>query len=172
MAVYINTLNGGNITIGSSGSSGHADTRFTLEGGTVETYDISGTLDVQWMNDNGYWDGDVDSWAKNITQVDIGNTVTSIGDFTFSNCIGLTSVTISGGVTSIGEGAFYYCDGLKSVTIPDGVTSIGPHAFYGCNLLKNVTIVATGKPGASAASVKDMMISAGVDSSITWNMPS
>jgi hypothetical protein len=75
-------------------------------------------------------------------------------------------------VTSIGEGAFYYCDGLKSVTIPDGVTSIGPHAFYGCNLLKNVTIVATGKPGASAASVKDMMISAGVDSSITWNMPS
>ena len=47
MAVTINILNGGDITITTGGSApaGHAETRFTLEGGTVETYNITGTLD-------------------------------------------------------------------------------------------------------------------------------
>lgn len=44
MAVNINRLNGGNMTI-TTGSAGHQETRFTLEGGTVETYNITGTLD-------------------------------------------------------------------------------------------------------------------------------
>lgn len=47
--------------------TGHSETRFTLEGGTVETANITGTLDRQWMIDNGYWGGDADSWVKTIT---------------------------------------------------------------------------------------------------------
>ena len=46
--VNINILNAGNMTLGSGGSTPAIDpakTRFTLEGGTVEEYDISGTLD-------------------------------------------------------------------------------------------------------------------------------
>ena len=45
--VTINTLNGGDITITTGGSTpaSHPETRFTLEGGTVETYNITGTLD-------------------------------------------------------------------------------------------------------------------------------
>ena len=45
--VIINRLNGGNITITTGGSTptGNPETRFTLEGGTVETYNITGTLD-------------------------------------------------------------------------------------------------------------------------------
>lgn len=35
------TLNGG------STPASHPETRFTLEGGTVETYNITGTLDIQ-----------------------------------------------------------------------------------------------------------------------------
>ena len=48
MAIHINTLNGGDITITTGGSApaGHPETRFTLEGGTVETYNITGTLDI------------------------------------------------------------------------------------------------------------------------------
>ena len=30
----------------------HTETRFTLQDGTVETHNISGTLDRQWMIDN------------------------------------------------------------------------------------------------------------------------
>jgi len=111
------------------GSSGHADTRFTLEDGTVETHDITGTLDRQWMVDNGYWDDTDYEWLKTITQADIGNTVTSIGNSAFDGCNGFTSVTIPGTVTSIGNSAFDGCNGLTSVTIPDSVTSIGMYAF-------------------------------------------
>ena len=47
MAVYINTLNGGAITVGSSGggSSEHADTWYKYEGDTEwRTVSISGTI--------------------------------------------------------------------------------------------------------------------------------
>ena len=141
MATYINILNGGNITIGSSGSSGHPETRFTLEGGTVETYDITGTLDQQWLVANGYFDENAYAWLKTITQVDIGDTVTSIGDNAFYyDCLELQSITIGDNVTSIGDNAFSGCTGLTSVTIPDSVESIGESAFSSIGGLTNVTI--------------------------------
>ena len=141
----------------------HAETRFTLQDGTVATHDITGTLDHQWMVDNGYFDDNEWVWIKIITQADIGNTVTSIGagafdscnnltivtipnsvtsidEFTFSNCSGLTSITIPDSVTSIGSDAFSGCIGLTSVMIPDSVTSIGYHVFYNCSGLMSVTI--------------------------------
>ncbi len=138
MAIHINRLNGGNITIGSGGgSSGHAETRFTLDHQAIETHNITGTLDRQWMIDNEYWgDGD---WYKNIFQADIGNTVTSIGDYVFYLCWNLDSVTIPDSVTSIGEQAFYGCDKLTSVTIGSGATSIGNGAFEECSGLTSVT---------------------------------
>ena len=78
--------------------------------------------------------------GKEIRELVIPNTVTSIGDCTFCGCIGLTSVTISDNVTSIGVSAFYDCNGLTSVTIPDNVTSIGDYAFTDCSSLESVTI--------------------------------
>ena len=39
-----------------SGPVSHPETRFTLQDGTVETYNIIGTLDQQWMIANGFWD--------------------------------------------------------------------------------------------------------------------
>ena len=57
--------------------------------------------------------------------------VTTIGDYAFSDCTGLTSVTIPSSVNSIGEEAFRGCTGLTSVTIPTSVTEIGYSAFGG-----------------------------------------
>jgi hypothetical protein len=61
MAIHIHTLNGGDITITTGGSTPpppteHPETRFTLQDGTVEEYDIEGTLDFQWMADNEFVD--------------------------------------------------------------------------------------------------------------------
>ena len=78
--------------------------------------------------------------GEEVTELNIPNSVTSIGNYAFYNCSGIKSVTIPNSVTSIGIGAFYNCSGLTSVTIPNSVTSIGNEAFYRCNSLGSVVI--------------------------------
>ncbi len=55
----------------------------------------------------------------------------------------LTELTIGNSVTSIGSKAFYKCTRLKEVTIPNSVTEIGDYAFYNCTVLKAVHFNAT-----------------------------
>ena len=75
-----------------------------------------------------------------LQQVLLPESVTSIGEYAFSDCTSLTSITIPNGVTSIGEYAFSDCTSLTSINIPDGVTSIGSYAFYGCSFLTLINI--------------------------------
>ena len=86
----------------------------------------------------------IGDWAffdcLSLTSITIPDSVTSIGDWAFCKCTGLTSITIPGNVTSIGEYAFRDCNSLASITIPDGVTSIGSEAFFGCSSLTSITI--------------------------------
>ena len=77
--------------------------------------------------------------ANILSEVD-GYSVTSIGDYAFSDCTSLTAVTIPDSVTSIGIWAFSYCTSLTAVTIPDSVTNIGDYAFRYCTSLTEVTI--------------------------------
>ena len=81
--------------------------------------------------------------CKNTT---IPNSVTSIREMAFFDCIGLTSLTIPNNVTSIGFQAFSDCRSLMSVTIPNSVTTIGYSAFENCTSLISVTIEATTPP--------------------------
>lgn len=67
------------------------------------------------------------------TDINIPNSVTSIGEYIFAGCSGLTSVVIPNSVTSIGNNAFVDCYGLTSVTIPNSVASIGYSTFGFCN---------------------------------------
>lgn len=165
MAVYINRLNGGDITIGSGGGSpapeGNAETRFTLGDGSAETYNITGTLDQQWMIDNGFIDETDESWIKLINQVDIGNTVTGIGFRAFLDC-DLLGVTIPDSVTSIGESAFHGCYNLTSVTIPSSVTSIGALAFELCESLTSITVL-----GKTTAQAQTLLANASVPEGCT-----
>ncbi len=78
--------------------------------------------------------------GEEILDLEIPNSVTSIGNFAFNGCSGLTSVTIPNSVTSIGRYAFAGCCGLTSVTIPNSVTTIENSTFSGCNSLPSVTI--------------------------------
>jgi hypothetical protein len=75
-----------------------------------------------------------------IQKAEIGNGVTSIGNYAFSYCQSLTSVVIPNSVTSIGIYAFIYCYSLASVVIPNSVTSIGNNAFYNCYSLASAVI--------------------------------
>ena len=80
------------------------------------------------------------SGFRYVTSVTMPNTVTSIGEYAFSDCQSLTNVIIGDGVTNIELEAFDGCDSLTSVTIPDSVTIIGMDAFATCVRLAGVTI--------------------------------
>ncbi len=75
-----------------------------------------------------------------ITELNIPEAVTSIGNNAFYSCAGLTSITIPTSVTTIGHSAFSCCTGLTSITIPNSVTSISGSAFSYCRGLTSVSI--------------------------------
>ena len=145
--------------------AGYADTRFTLQGGTVESYDIVGPLAFQWFIDHGFVTIiEEEPWIKTVLSVDIGNTVTGIESYTFDthsfiktcpveNVItptrdfyigdnafaetNLTSATLNDGLTSIGDNAFHLTK-LATITIPSTVESIGANAFSDCMSLTSL----------------------------------
>ncbi len=74
-----------------------------------------------------------------ITNVVIGNSVTTIEATAFSGCIALSSVVIGNSVVIIENGVFTNCP-LVSITIPDSTTSIGWNCFDSCTSLNSVSI--------------------------------
>jgi len=78
--------------------------------------------------------------CNNMEEIDFGDGVTIIGDYSFHNCRGLTSINIPNSVTTIKEGAFFRCNGLEEVTIPDTVTYLGPSVFEESESIKAVKL--------------------------------
>jgi len=78
-------------------------------------------------------------WTEAFSVI-IPDSVTSIGNYAFSNCFSLINITIPDSVTNIGDWAFSGCRNLINVIIPDSVISIGNRAFSGCNSLTSVNI--------------------------------
>lgn len=73
--------------------------------------------------------------GEEIKDLEIPNSVTSIGNYTFAGFKALTSIIIPNSVSSIGEGAFLDCTSLSSITIPNNVTSICKETFKNCSSL-------------------------------------
>lgn len=103
---------------------------------------------------------DIFSSCYNLTDVIIGDGVTTIAGYMFSGCFalknltlpeslktigssafsstGLTSLVLNEGLTTIGSSAFSNCKSLSSVKLPSTLTSIGSSAFYNCIYLVEV----------------------------------
>jgi Bacterial surface proteins containing Ig-like domains len=75
---------------------------------------------------------------KYMTSVLIPDSVTEIGKYAFSGCVGLGKVNYSSSLTTIGEGAFYGCWSLTEAVFPEGTQKIGSFSFYNCRHLKKI----------------------------------
>lgn len=78
-------------------------------------------------------------YCTNFTSFTIPSTVTSIGQYAFSES-GITSITVPDSVQTIGRHAFIRCESLETVTLGDGLTSIEAYTFGGCTSLKTLTV--------------------------------
>lgn len=67
-------------------------------------------------------------YADGVTALEIGEGITSIGDYAFYGFTALTELNIPSTVTVIGDYAFYRL-GVGSLTVPASVTDIGNGAF-------------------------------------------
>jgi len=71
---------------------------------------------------------------KEITNLIIPESVTSIGNYAFAKCYRLISITIPSGVTNIGDYAFWFCSNLQNIyCYAEQVTEIGNNVFENSN---------------------------------------
>ena len=77
---------------------------------------------------------------KDLKSVTIPSSVTSIGSCAFLECKGLLSLDIPSSVTSINYGAFASCTGLKNVNLPNSLKTIERSCFWGCSALTSLSL--------------------------------
>ncbi len=80
--------------------------------------------------------------CKNLTRVNLPDTLKYIGYCAFSDCSSLKSITIPESVTEFDSFAFYNAAALESIVIPKNVTKMGVYAFSDCYSLKSVKLLA------------------------------
>ncbi len=75
-----------------------------------------------------------------LTEIVILDSVTSIGDYAFSDCDALTTVAIPDSITSLSSYVFSNCDALVDVRFGIGMTEIPSCAFYACTVLTSIVL--------------------------------
>lgn len=74
--------------------------------------------------------------CTDLTHLEIPSSVRTIETCAFDSCRSLESVTINSGLKTIGELAFANCTSLIGVTLPDTVSSISTRAFINCSSME------------------------------------
>ena len=70
----------------------------------------------------------------------IPNSITSISEYAFYNCIELSTIKIPNNVTSIGYCAFHNCRNLTTIIIPTSVTNLSYGIFPYCTNLETIIV--------------------------------
>ena len=72
-------------------------------------------------------------WTQ-ATTIEIGDGVTTIGDYAFAGCRKLSKISLPDSITSIGTYAFNFCTSLKQIDLPANISTLKRGAFNGSGL--------------------------------------
>lgn len=89
-------------------------------------------------------------WAEELQQITVADTVTGLGNFTFSGCQS-AAFTLPETLQRLGAYVFENCKGLHTITLPRNVVQVGTCAFSGCSDLTVRGWRNTPAPRAAAA---------------------
>lgn len=106
--------------------------------------------------------------CRSLRSVDIPDSVVSIENRAFEGCVALSQIIIPEGVKTIGDYAFYNCSSLVTIDMPREIASIGFAAFYNCSSLKSIDIPSglsfiAGSAFYECASLESVVIPFGVE---------
>lgn len=76
-------------------------------------------------------------YYRSLETIILPETLTSIGEHSFQDCISLKSIILPSKITEIPDGAFYDCISLEYIVIPN-ITIIDLNAFTYCNNLETI----------------------------------
>lgn len=111
-----------------------------LNPGMLRSIDLSGTTGLTEINSSAFWFNSANG-ISSLTSVVLPSSLQTIGVEVFQNN-GLVEIEIPESVTSIGAGCFYGCSALERITLPEGLTAIRNSTFNVCSALKGITIPA------------------------------
>lgn len=95
------------------------------------------------------------------------DTVTSLGQFCFTNCSRFSTLHISTGLTTIPTNCFQNCGGITGLTVPSNITKIVDYAFTNCSgitgsLLIPSSVTEIGQYAFSGCTKVDNVVATGV----------
>lgn len=82
-------------------------------------------------------------YFNNLKTLIIGDDVTGIWDYAFTDCNNFENLIISGNVMKMGQQVFSGCKYLKKVTLKKGVSAISANAFLRCGRLEECIVEQT-----------------------------
>ena len=81
--------------------------------------------------------------CKNLSSINLPNSITSIGEKAFGSCESLKNITLPSGLSVISKDLFNNCKSLESIEIGTNIKLIEERAFAYLANLKNIVFVNT-----------------------------
>lgn len=106
--------------------------------------DFESAEDQPWWtygDDTAY--GDRNTMEENIalvTEIIVGEGITSLGDFAFAEQLSVTSVTLPSTLTVLSDSCFKNCTKLRTVSGGNGIITIEEGAFKYCTVLEAIEL--------------------------------
>jgi len=84
--------------------------------------------------------GDNAFFGSKAEYINIPETISYIGDYSFSGCTELKKINIPDSVQYMGAGCFLGCPYLEEINLPNGISEINNDSFYACPSIQILVI--------------------------------